>query len=77
MTEETLVFLCDEAACREDAMFYEMFTMDERWEIIRAILKAVQGAAPAPPSPIGIDGPKKTEEPPNPSTNTVVHKASG
>lgn len=31
----------------------------------------------APPSPIATGGPQKTEEPPNPSTNTVVHKASG
>lgn len=28
------------------------------------------------PSPIGTGGPKKTDEPPNPSTNTVVHKSS-
>lgn len=36
-----------------------------------------QRYAPAPPSPIGTGGPQKTDEPPNPSTNTVVHKASG
>jgi hypothetical protein len=55
MTEEALVFVCDEAACREDAMFYEMFTMDERWQIIRAILKAVETAA-MPPADQGGSG---------------------
>jgi hypothetical protein len=45
MTEEGLVFVCDEAACKTDVMFYEMFTMEERWEIIRAILKAVETAS--------------------------------
>ena len=38
--DEALVFACDEAACREDRMFYEMFTMEDRWSIIRAVLKA-------------------------------------
>jgi hypothetical protein len=47
MTEEALVFVCDEAACKTDSMFYEMFTMEERWAIIRAILKAVETAAVA------------------------------
>ena len=45
MTEEALIFLCDEAACKEDPFFYEMFTMDDRWDIIRAILKAVETAS--------------------------------
>ena len=44
MTEDALVFLCDEAACREDPMFYEIFAIDDRWAIIRAILKAVEVA---------------------------------
>lgn len=39
MTEEALFFFCDEAACKADPKFYESFDMDERWEIIRAILK--------------------------------------
>lgn len=38
--DEALLFLCDEAACHEDPMFYEIFTMDYRWSIIRAILDA-------------------------------------
>jgi hypothetical protein len=40
MTEhdKTLLFLCDEAACHEDPMFYEIFSMDDRWSIIRHIL---------------------------------------
>lgn len=37
---DAVVFKCDEAACRLDARFYEGFDMDERWEIIRAILEA-------------------------------------
>jgi hypothetical protein len=37
---DALVFACDEAACRTDRMFYEVFGMDDRWDIIRAILKA-------------------------------------
>jgi hypothetical protein len=45
MTEEALVFVCDEAACKEDPLFYEMFPMDDRWAIIRAILKAVETAS--------------------------------
>lgn len=49
MTEEALVFVCDEAACKEDLMFYQMFTMDERWAIIRAVLKAVEAAAVSRP----------------------------
>ena len=36
--DEALLFFCDEAACKEDPMFYEIFTMDDRWSIIRAIL---------------------------------------
>jgi hypothetical protein len=44
MTEEALLFVCDEAACKEDAMFYEIFSMEDRWAIIKAVLKAVQGA---------------------------------
>lgn len=43
--EEALVFVCDEAACKEDRLFYELFTMDDRWAIIRAILKAVETAS--------------------------------
>lgn len=45
MTKEALIFLCDEAACKADPMFYEIFAMDDRWDIIRAILKAVETAA--------------------------------
>lgn len=37
---DSVVFRCDEAACRADARFYEAFDMDERWVIIRAILEA-------------------------------------
>lgn len=37
-----------EAACKADPMFYEIFAMDDRWDIIRAILKAVQDAAVSP-----------------------------
>lgn len=44
MTEEGLIFVCDEAACKEDPFFYEIFEMHDRWAIIRAILKAVQAA---------------------------------
>jgi len=36
--DEALLFNCDEAACREDPMFYEIFAMDDRWSIIRVIL---------------------------------------
>jgi len=44
--DEALLFKCDEAACREDPMFYEVFTMDGRWMIIRKILDAaVQSGA--------------------------------
>jgi hypothetical protein len=45
MTEEALIFFCDEAACKEDLMFYEIFAMDDRWAIIRAILKTAQNLA--------------------------------
>lgn len=38
--DEALLFICDEAACHLDPMFYEVFTMDDRWSIIRAILDA-------------------------------------
>ena len=38
--DEALVFACDEAACRADRRFYGMFTMEDRWSIIRAVLKA-------------------------------------
>jgi len=38
--DEALLFFCDEAACHEDPMFYEIFTMDDRWSIIRVILDA-------------------------------------
>jgi hypothetical protein len=48
MTEDALIFVCDEAACKADLMFYEMFPMDERWDIIRAILKAVETASVSP-----------------------------
>lgn len=48
MTEEALIFICDEAACHEDPMFYEIFTMDDRWSIIRAIIKAVETASVTP-----------------------------
>ena len=51
MTEEGLLFVCDEAACKADRMFYEFFEMDDRWDIIRAILKAVQNADAAALSP--------------------------
>jgi hypothetical protein len=44
MTEDALLFLCDEAACHEDPMFYEIFSMDDRWDIIRTILKAADAA---------------------------------
>jgi hypothetical protein len=50
MTEEGLIFVCDEAACKSDPMFYEIFAMDDRWDIIRAILKAVEAAAAVPPA---------------------------
>jgi hypothetical protein len=43
MTGEGLIFKCDEAACRLDARFYETFEMDERWEIIRAVLGVYTG----------------------------------
>lgn len=36
--DEALLFNCDEAACREDPIFYEIFAMDDRWSIIRIIL---------------------------------------
>jgi hypothetical protein len=38
--DEALLFRCDEAACHADPMFYEIFTMDDRWSIIRVILDA-------------------------------------
>ena len=38
--DDALLFACDEAACHNDPMFYEIFAMDDRWDIIRAILKA-------------------------------------
>lgn len=38
--DEALLFVCDEAACKEDPMFYEIFTMDDRWSVIRAVLDA-------------------------------------
>lgn len=50
MTEEGLLFICDEAACKADSMFYELFPMEDRWDIIKAILKAVQDADPLPPA---------------------------
>ena len=40
MRDEAIRFLCDEAACHEDPMFYEIFSMDDRWSIIRAVLDA-------------------------------------
>lgn len=40
--DEALLFKCDEAACHEDPMFYEIFTMDDRWSIILAILDAAK-----------------------------------
>jgi hypothetical protein len=40
--DDALIFVCDEAACHEDPMFYEIFPMDERWSIIRAIIKAAK-----------------------------------
>lgn len=44
MTEEGLLFVCDEAACGKDRRFYETFELDERWAIIRAILNAADEA---------------------------------
>jgi hypothetical protein len=38
--DEALLFVCDEAACHEDPMLYEIFSMDDRWMIIRKILDA-------------------------------------
>lgn len=46
MTERDAFLLaaCDEAACREDPVFLEIFTIDDRCSIIRAILEsAVKG----------------------------------
>lgn len=42
MTERGAFLLaaCDEAACLEDPMFLEIFTVDDRCDIIRAILEA-------------------------------------
>lgn len=40
---DALLFKCDEAACKLDPRFYEAFDMDERWEIIRAILATATG----------------------------------
>jgi hypothetical protein len=40
--DEALLFVCDEAACHEDPMFYEIFSMDDRWSIIRAVLNAAE-----------------------------------
>jgi hypothetical protein len=42
--DEALLFKCDEAACHEDPMFYEIFSMDDRWSIIRAIIEAAEKA---------------------------------
>lgn len=51
MTEEALIFVCDEAACKEDPFFYEVFEMNDRWAIIRAVLKAVEASSVSrPPS---------------------------
>jgi hypothetical protein len=50
MTEaltDGLLFACDEAACAKDARFYEALAMDDRWEIIRAILDAAHRRTPA------------------------------
>lgn len=44
---DALLFVCDEAACRKDRMFYEIFAMDDRWDIIRAILEAADDKASA------------------------------
>jgi hypothetical protein len=44
---DALLFVCDEAACRKDRMFYEIFAMDDRWDIIRAILEAADDKANA------------------------------
>ena len=45
---EALLFACDEAACHEDPMFYEIFTMENRWDIIRTILKAAAAHSQLP-----------------------------
>lgn len=42
MRDEALLFVCDEAACHEDPMFYEIFSMDDRWSIIRTVLNAAE-----------------------------------
>lgn len=55
MTEEGLIFICDEAACKEDPFFYEIFPMDDRWAIIRAVLKAVQTAEASQVPPASRD----------------------
>lgn len=54
MTEQpsdALLFACDEASCHENPLFYEIFTMDDRWDIIRAVLKAAQAVVPAQQAP--------------------------
>ena len=51
---EGLIFACDEAACREDIMFYEVFSMDDRWDIIRAVLKAARKYEATPDRPHGL-----------------------
>ena len=50
-TDEALVFACDEAACREDPMFYELFTMEDRWSIIRAVIKVTVSRRALEPKP--------------------------
>lgn len=37
---DALVFKCDEAACKEDRRFYEVFDEDERRRILFAVLQA-------------------------------------
>ncbi len=43
--DDALQFVCDEAACKEDRMFYELFVMEDRWRIIWAILQAAEDYA--------------------------------
>jgi hypothetical protein len=51
-TDDAVIFICDEAACKLDARFYETFDMDERWAIIRAVLKAAPPTATTASEPV-------------------------
>lgn len=46
---DALLFKCDEAACHEDRLFYEMLPMEERWALIRAMLGAFSKHARSKP----------------------------